>query len=36
VVASDGRNRFVPPMTGRNSFGDPFFTDGNITTIHLK
>ena len=36
VVASDGRNRFVPPMTGRNSFGDPFFTDGNITIIHLK
>lgn len=28
--------RFVPPMTGRNSFGDPFFTDGNITTIQLK
>jgi len=36
VVASDGRNRFVPPMTGRNSFGAPFFTYGNITTIHLK
>jgi len=36
VVASDGRNRFVPPMTGRNSFGDPYFTNGNITTIHLK
>lgn len=36
VVASDGRNRFVPAMTGRNSFGDPFFTDGKITTIDLK
>ena len=36
VVASDGRNRFVPPMTGRYSFGDPFFTEGNITTIRLK
>jgi len=36
VVASDGRNRFVPPMAGRNSFGDPYFTDGNITTIRLR
>ncbi|MGB3400393.1 MAG: LssY C-terminal domain-containing protein, partial [Candidatus Deferrimicrobiaceae bacterium] len=36
LIASDGRNRFVPPMTGRNSFGDPYFTDGKITTIHLE
>lgn len=36
VVASIGRNGFVPPMTGRNSFGDPFFTDGKIATIYLK
>ncbi|MEK6654042.1 MAG: LssY C-terminal domain-containing protein, partial [Thermodesulfobacteriota bacterium] len=36
VVASVGRNGFVPPMTGRNSFGDPFFTDGKIATIYLK
>jgi hypothetical protein len=36
AVASAGRNVFVPPMTGRNSFGDPFSTDGKIATIYLK
>ena len=36
AVASAGRNGFVPPMTGQNSFGDPFFTDGKIATISLK
>lgn len=36
AVASVRRNGFVPPMTGRNSFGDPFFTDGKIATIDLK
>jgi undecaprenyl-diphosphatase len=32
-IASSGRNAFVPPMSGRNSFGDPYFTDGMIATI---
>jgi membrane protein DedA with SNARE-associated domain/membrane-associated phospholipid phosphatase len=36
VVASAGWKDFVSPMTGRNSFGDPYFTAGTITTIHLK
>jgi undecaprenyl-diphosphatase len=36
AVASAGRNGFVPPMAGRNSFGDPFSTDGKIATIYLK
>jgi hypothetical protein len=36
VVASFGRNAFVPPMSGRNSFGDPYFTDGRIATITLE
>lgn len=36
VVASAGSNRFVSPMSARNSFGDPYFTAGNITTIYLK
>jgi undecaprenyl-diphosphatase len=36
AVASTGRNGFVPPMAGRNSFGDPFSTDGKIATIYLK
>jgi membrane protein DedA with SNARE-associated domain/membrane-associated phospholipid phosphatase len=36
VVASEGRNGFVPPMTGENSFGEPYFTAGNITIIYLK
>ncbi len=36
VVASTGWNGFVSPMTERNSFGDPYFTAGNITTIYLK
>jgi undecaprenyl-diphosphatase len=36
VVASAGGNVFVSPMTGQNSFGDPYFTTGNITTIYLK
>ncbi len=36
VVSSFRSERFVPPMTGRNSLGDPFFTDGKITTIFLK
>jgi len=33
VIASFGRNAFVPPMSGRNTFGDPYFTDGMIATI---
>jgi membrane protein DedA with SNARE-associated domain/membrane-associated phospholipid phosphatase len=36
VVASAGWNGFVSPMSGQNSFGDPYFTAGNITTIYLK
>jgi len=36
VVASAGQTGFVPPMTGRNSFGDPYFTAGNLVTIYLK
>lgn len=36
VVASTGSSGFVSPMTGQNSFGDPYFTTGNITTIYLK
>jgi undecaprenyl-diphosphatase len=36
VVASAGSNGFVSPMTGKNSFGDPYFTAGNIRTIYLK
>jgi len=36
VVASARRNGFVSPMTGENSFGDPYVTAGNITTIYLK
>ena len=36
VVASAGRSGFVPPMTGRNSFGDPYFTAGSLETIDLK
>jgi undecaprenyl-diphosphatase len=36
VVATAAGNGFVSPMTGRNSFGDPYFTAGTITTIHLK
>jgi membrane protein DedA with SNARE-associated domain/membrane-associated phospholipid phosphatase len=36
VVASAGGNGFVSPMSGQNSFGDPYFTAGNITTIYLK
>ena len=36
VVASSGWSGFVPPMTGRNSFGDPYFPAGNLVTIYLK
>lgn len=36
VVAFAGRNGFVSPMSERNSFGDPYFTAGTITTIYLK
>lgn len=36
VVASAESNGFVSPMTGQNSFGDPYFSTGNITTIYLK
>jgi len=36
VVASAGQIGFVPPMTGRNSFGDPYFTAGNLVTVYLK
>jgi undecaprenyl-diphosphatase len=36
VVASFGRNAFVPPMSGRNSFGDPYFTDGMVATISTE
>jgi len=36
VVASAESSGFVSPMTGHNSFGDTYFTAGNITTIYLK
>ena len=36
VVDSTGSNGFVSPMTGQNSFGDPYFTTGDITTIYLE
>ncbi|MBE0604602.1 MAG: LssY C-terminal domain-containing protein [Deltaproteobacteria bacterium] len=36
VVASAEWNGFISPMTGKNTFGDPYFTTGNIATIHLK
>jgi membrane protein DedA with SNARE-associated domain/membrane-associated phospholipid phosphatase len=35
-AASAVLRRFVPPMEGRNSFGDPFTTDGRIALIPLK
>ena len=36
AAASVRRNVFVPPMTGLDSFGDRFFTDGRIATVDLK
>jgi membrane protein DedA with SNARE-associated domain/membrane-associated phospholipid phosphatase len=36
VVASSELHGFVSPMSGQNSFGDPYFSSGNITTIYLK
>jgi membrane protein DedA with SNARE-associated domain/membrane-associated phospholipid phosphatase len=36
VVASSELHGFVSPMSGQNSFGDPYFSAGNITTIYLK
>jgi len=36
AVASARESGFVPPATGRNSLGDPYFTAGKIATIFLK
>jgi membrane protein DedA with SNARE-associated domain/membrane-associated phospholipid phosphatase len=36
LVASSELHGFVSPMSGQNSFGDPYFSAGNITTIYLK
>jgi len=36
AAASAGLQGFVPPMKGRDSFGDPFSTDGRIAVILLR
>ncbi|MGE5247740.1 MAG: LssY C-terminal domain-containing protein, partial [Verrucomicrobiota bacterium] len=36
VAASVQLHGFVPPLEGRNTFGDPYFTDGRIAVIRLE
>jgi hypothetical protein len=36
TAASAVLHGFVPPMEGRDTFGDPFSTDGRIALVRLK